>query len=180
MNSEVFIIVATSQDGYISKKNKQGESSTKWTSPEDTKFFKDKTIKAGVVIYGSKTYLTIPDKFRPLKDRLNVVYTKNPDSIKPKDNLLTTKLPPKELITLLKKKGYNQIAICGGHSIYNLFIQSGVVDKIYQTVEPVTFNSGVPFLSGKSQKLLTQIDTIPLSETTKVKVWQVEKRQPNS
>ena len=175
MKKEVFIIVATSQDGFISPKNKQGQSSTKWTSPEDTKFFKEKTKQAGVIIYGSKTYLTIPDKFRPLKNRLNVVYTKNPDSIKPKNNLLITQLPPKKLITLLNDKGYNQIAICGGHSIYELFIQSGVVDIIYQTIEPVTFNDGVPFLSKNSQSLLTQIDTLSLSESTKVKVWQVEK-----
>ncbi len=180
MKTEVFIIVATSLDGYISPQNKQDQSSTKWTSPEDTKFFKEKTLEAGVVIYGSKTYLTIPNKFRPLKDRLNVVYTKNPDSIKPKDNLLITKLPPKELITLLNDKGYNQIAICGGHSIYNLFIQSGVVDKIYQTIEPITFGSGVSFLSDSSKNLLTQIDTISLSKSTKVKVWQVEKNKLNS
>lgn len=175
MKKEVFIIVATSQDGFISKKNKQSQSSTKWTSSEDTKFFQEKTKQAGVVIYGSKTYLTIPDKFRPLKDRFNVVYTKNPDSIKPEDNLLITQLPPKELITLLNDKGYSQIAICGGHSIYELFIQSGIVDRVYQTIEPITFNSGVPFLSENSQNLLTQIDTIPLSESTQVKVWQVEK-----
>ena len=180
MKKEVFIIVATSQDGFISPKNMQGQSSTKWTSPEDTKFFAQKTKTAGVVIYGSKTYLTIPDSFRPLKDRLNVVYTHNPDSIPSKSNILTTQLPPQKLIPLLQSKGYSQIAICGGHSIYELFIQSGVVDRVYQTIEPVTFNNGVPFLSASSQSLLTQIDTIPLSESTKIKVWQVEKIQPNS
>ena len=71
----VFIIASVSADGYIA--SKESETSTNWTSSEDTQFFRQKTKEAGVVIMGRTTYETIPTKYRPLKDRLNIVYTSN-------------------------------------------------------------------------------------------------------
>jgi len=49
-----------------------------WISKRDLKFFSDKT-KTNVVIMGINTYLSIPERIRPLKNRLNIVLTSNPD-----------------------------------------------------------------------------------------------------
>jgi dihydrofolate reductase len=47
-----------------------------WKSKKDMCFFFNKT-KNNVVIMGKNTYFSLPQEFRPLKDRLNVVLTNN-------------------------------------------------------------------------------------------------------
>lgn len=49
-----------------------------WNSKKDLNFFLDKT-KHNVVIMGKNTYFSLP--CRPLKNRLNVVLTSNPNDI---------------------------------------------------------------------------------------------------
>ena len=50
-------------------------------SDEVLKYFKELT-DGNVVIMGSKTFFSIPVKFRPLKNRLNLVLTNNKDLLK--------------------------------------------------------------------------------------------------
>src|SRR5258708_36358321 len=106
----VFIIAAMTLDGFIAQDVTQ--ISTSWTSQEDKKFFRDRTKQAGVIVMGAKTYQTIG---RPLPDRLNIVYSKNPTpSITPAENLQVTSAAPADLIAELAAKGHTEIAICGG------------------------------------------------------------------
>ena len=49
-----------------------------WSIKEDMAFFKEKTI-GNIVIMGLNTFLSIPTRFRPLKDRLNIVLTSRYD-----------------------------------------------------------------------------------------------------
>ena len=59
--------------------NKRGigkNGSIPWFIKEDLKFFKRLT-KGHAVVMGSKTFFSIPDKYRPLPDRLNLVLTNN-------------------------------------------------------------------------------------------------------
>ncbi len=153
---KTFIIAAISLDGFIARF--QNDFSLDWTSKEDKKFFIETTKKAGVVIFGSKTYETIG---KPLKDRLNVVYStqKNyPDT-------LTTSLPPKELLLKLEQKGFNEAAICGGSSIYTLFMKENLVDEIYLTVEPVIFGNGIKLFNEKINTNLELIDFKKLNDS---------------
>ena len=48
-----------------------------WKSKKDMRFFFNKT-KNNVVIMGKTTYFSLPQEFRPLKDRLNIVLTSKP------------------------------------------------------------------------------------------------------
>lgn len=140
---ELFIIVATSADGFIAK-NKEHLSVT-WTNKEDKKRFVELSKDAGVVIMGSNTFKTMP---KPLKDRLNVVYSKSmtekdlPPAEVDRPVLITSKTPA-ELVTELEAKGYTKAAICGGSEIYSLFLESGLVKKIYLTIEPILFGNGI-------------------------------------
>ncbi|MDP2651279.1 MAG: dihydrofolate reductase [bacterium] len=45
-----------------------------WRLPDDMKWFKETTV-GHIVVMGRKTWDSIPPKFRPLPDRLNVVLT---------------------------------------------------------------------------------------------------------
>ena len=49
-----------------------------WISKKDLKFFSNKT-KNNIIIMGINTYLSIPERIRPLKNRLNIVLTSKPD-----------------------------------------------------------------------------------------------------
>lgn len=192
---KTFIIASISADGFItpSSSNLAGPS-TSWTSREDTDFFKQKTLDAGVIIMGRKTYDTIPEKFRPLKNRLNIIYTTHPNKVTnslPLDNHeiqntkykihpLTTGMDPNEIIAFLAENNFESVAITGGTSIYTQFLQAGVVDEIFLTIEPVLFGTGTPLFDKSIEIKLHLLETIDLSGQTKVLHYQVSKSTPQS
>lgn len=65
------LIYAQSKNGYIGMNGK-----LPWHIPADLKYF-SKTTKGSVVIMGMKTWLSIEDNHKPLKNRLNIVVTRN-------------------------------------------------------------------------------------------------------
>ena len=141
-----FLIAALTADGFIGRD--AAHNSTRWTSKEDAEWFAQKSKTAGVVVMGRATYETIN---RPLPDRVVVVYSRKTDQTKLAENQLKlekgqvyyTQLEPQKLLDQLKNLGFNEVAISGGSSIYTMFIQAGVVDKLYLTIEPVLFGEGI-------------------------------------
>lgn len=161
---EVFIIVAETADGFIAKNESHPAS---WTSKEDKKRFIELTKKAGVMIMGGSTFKTLP---WPLKDRLNIVYTRDAESYAKnvphaKDNparnakVEITSTSPEKLIESLAERGYESIAICGGSQIYTMFMNSGLVDKIYLTIEPLVFGKGMGIFNANVEKNLKLVST---------------------
>ncbi|HRJ35584.1 MAG TPA: dihydrofolate reductase, partial [Flavobacteriales bacterium] len=67
----ISLIVATAPDGAIGKDNK-----LLWHLPADMKYFRE-TTSGHCVITGRKNYESIPEKFRPLPNRTNIVLTRN-------------------------------------------------------------------------------------------------------
>lgn len=64
---KVKVIVAIDDNNCIGKDNE-----LLYCNSEDMEHFKNLTI-GNVVIMGRKTYFSIPEKFRPLRNRLNIV-----------------------------------------------------------------------------------------------------------
>ena len=151
----VFLIVAQSADGFIAKNSTH--LATDWTSKEDKKFFTERTKKAGVVVMGSTTYETF---MRPLKDRLNIVYSRG----KTYEGVETTQKPPIELITELQDRGYEEVAICGGASIYTLFMDAGCIQTIYLTQEPILFGQGISLFNKPIDQKLSLLSFEKLNE----------------
>lgn len=150
----VFLIAAVTIDGFIARNH--DEPSTAWTSKEDSRWFHTKTTEAGVVVMGRTSYVTIPEPYRPLKNRLNVVYTSQAtDGLeKASDAEWRTNLEPKELLERLTVEGHEQVAIAGGQRVYSDWMRSGLVNTLYITVEPVVFGQGIKlFDSGVSAEL---------------------------
>lgn len=138
---KVFLIAAISVDGYIGPDHTH--TSLEWTSKEDTKLFVHLTKEAGVVVMGGSTYRTIG---KPLKGRRNIVYSHS--SIE-QEGVEVTQEDPKELVARLAGEGHAQLAVCGGQSIYDMFLQAGIVDELYLTVEPIIFGKGLPLTSAR-------------------------------
>ncbi|MCW1908202.1 MAG: dihydrofolate reductase family protein [Candidatus Saccharibacteria bacterium] len=135
----VFLIAATSIDGFIGRGPGHFPD---WTSPEDTEFFVQKTKAAGVLVMGATTYQTLIDKGRKLPGRRVIVYTNNPTKF---DGAVeTTSKTPKALCQQLEAEGVTDLAVCGGSTIYGLFVASGMVNELFITVEPLVFGAGLP------------------------------------
>lgn len=135
-----FLIAAISADGFIAPLGGESKSSTAWTSGADKEFFVQKTREAGIVIMGSRTYETIG---RPLPGRHTIVYSND----KTYEGVETTSKDPHLLLEDLEKRGYKEVAICGGASVYTMFLEAGLINTLYLTVEPILFGQGVPLLS---------------------------------
>nr|AIA19053.1 Dihydrofolate reductase [uncultured bacterium] len=122
----VFLIAAITLDGFIAEETSQ--VSTSWTSPEDKKWFNERTKKAKVIVMGSSTYKTIG---RPLPGRLTIVMTRSsiPEATSNSTELRTFQGDPGELIDMLEKEGYEEVAICGGAQIYTQFLKARIINK---------------------------------------------------
>ncbi len=177
---KVFIIAALSADGFISPK--KDTNSFNWTSKADKQWFIKKSKDAGVVIYGRKTYETFN---KPLPNRLNIVYSRKKnvkktldqallDKSETKTRLCFTDLLPSDLIKKLDSAGYSQVAICGGATIYDLFMKSGVVNTLYLTHEPVIFGQGVSLFKSPYRQEIKLEKIHKLDEQTVVMEYEVK------
>lgn len=68
----VVLIAAVARNGVIGKGNRM-----LWRIAEDMAFFK-RTTTGHAVIMGHKTWLSLPERFRPLPDRRNIVLSRDP------------------------------------------------------------------------------------------------------
>ncbi len=175
----VFLIAAISIDGQIAEATDQ--VSTAWTSKEDHKFFVQRTKQAGAMVFGSSTFRTFN---RILPGRANIVYTRDVEQFRAStpltvvevtgdttelqntEVLYATSLEPKTLVAVLEKAGVNELAVCGGSSIYAQFVKAGVVQTLYLTLEPIAIGKGVPLFAESVQTRLTLNNVTHLSEQT--------------
>ena len=89
-----------------------------WNIPSDLKNFKKLTTDS-VVIMGRKTYESIPKKFRPLPNRINIVLSRSTTKENyPQEDILIANNPEQ---AINQAKTYNKpVFIIGGAQIYQL------------------------------------------------------------
>ena len=109
------------------------DGSIPWKSKKDMQFFYE-TTKNHVVVMGKNTYLSLPSKNRPLKERYNIVLTNNPEffeeDAKKYENVHFTKddeklhaiFTKKDLIFFPQLKSDYKIFIIGGKMLYEKYI----------------------------------------------------------
>lgn len=102
------LIVAVDENWGIGKNNKLLVS-----IPSDMKFFRSET-NGKVVVMGRKTLESFPNGL-PLKNRTNIVLTRDPD-FRVKDAVIVHDIP--ELLEELKKYPDDQIYVIGGGKVY--------------------------------------------------------------
>ena len=125
----MYAILAYDMNNGISK---NGE--IPWKSKTDINFFYNIT-KGNIVIMGKNTFLSLPENCRPLKNRLNIVLTTNPqlysedNKYKFNDGLIFTSNHYVYQEILQNKEKYNRsflnpdfkIIIIGGKQIYDIY-----------------------------------------------------------
>ena len=130
----ISIIVAVANNLAIGKNN-----DLLWHLPEDMKFFKE-TTKGHCIITGRKNYFSIPERFRPLPNRTNIVVTRD-EELKLEGAIVVNSIP--KAIEIAKKEEGEEVFIIGGGEIYKQSLT--FVDRIYITEVDVTFDDADTF-----------------------------------
>jgi len=119
--SQVVIIVAYDSNKVIGDGHK-----LLWHIPEDIKTFKETTINHPCIM-GRLTWESLPIKYRPLPNRLNIVISKTPTRLVDKNVKFFTNV--EESINFAKSLD-REVYIIGGGSIYLYCIENNLVDII--------------------------------------------------
>ena len=138
---KVIMVMAVTPNGYIAREN----DDTSWVTKEDWKRFKDISKKIGCVIIGRRTYeAVIAESQFPLPGRLNVVVTHEKIENKwGEDKVIFTGKSPKDILEMLKKKGFKKACVAGGGINNANFMKQGLIDEILVDVEPTIFGKGI-------------------------------------
>ena len=115
----VTIIVAHSRNRVIGK---AGE--IPWHLPSDLRRFRELTV-GHTVVMGRKTYESLPEKFRPLPDRTNVVISRNPAYT------LQDCLVAHSIEQAIAFAGSDLVFVIGGEQVYHLALP--LADRILAT-----------------------------------------------
>ncbi len=128
----------------------------------------DKT-KLNAVIMGRRTWESIPDKYRPLKGRYNIILSNNKQfaeqikQLNPKDTIVKSSLS--EAMHMLSNdeilsNRIENIFIAGGSGLYAEALNSPLIDKIHltQVLQTFTFDTKVPNINQDLFDLIEQSD----------------------
>ena len=157
---KTFILAVTTLDGFIAYDDEH--ASTEWTSAEDKRYFVRTTKAAKIMLMGSTTLKTIG---RVLPGRQTVVLSSRPkeDMIAAYglegnlDDLRVFNASPRKVLTLLEQEGHEQVAICGGTSLYTQCMQDNLVDEVQVIIEPVVFGHGKRLFSDTALSVRLQL-----------------------
>lgn len=103
-----------------------------WKIKDDLARF-SKLTQGSIVVMGRKTWESIPENKRPLKNRVNIIVTRFPSKYNSKDKDNEVYVAEEELESFLNIMGKHQdIFIIGGRFLYEKFM--GTADRIYATL----------------------------------------------
>nr|AIA14313.1 Dihydrofolate reductase [uncultured bacterium] len=115
-------IAAVSQNHVIGRNN-----DLPWNLPDDMRFFMQ-TTKGHHCVMGRKNYDSIPDKFRPLPNRTNIVVTRQADFKAPGCIVVNS---IERAVSIATSNGETELFIIGGADIYRSAMP--VTQRMYLT-----------------------------------------------
>ena len=110
-----------------------------WELPADLRHFREVTVRTkrtdskNAVVMGRRTWQSIPAKFRPLPDRVNVVLSRDAQFSIPVGGLVARSL--EEVSGILDKGPFSieTVFVIGGQQIYEAALAEGGCRRIYIT-----------------------------------------------
>jgi len=134
---KVAMIVAMDEDGFIGRGNR-----LPWRLASDMARFKALTEGDGFnsVIMGRRTWDSLPDSFRPLPERVNIVMSRDTNW---QAEGAETALYIGRAIELAYAEGSDECWIIGGAQVYEMFLER--VDEIHLTTVHTSGSGEVKF-----------------------------------
>ncbi len=120
----ISLIVAIAENNVIGKDN-----DLIWHLPNDMKFFKEKTLNHHIIT-GRRNYVSIPEKYRPLANRTNIVLTRQTDF---KEDGCVISHSLEDAIAYAKENNETELFIIGGGQIYKEALEKELIDRMYIT-----------------------------------------------
>lgn len=128
------LIAAISRNGVIGRDNR-----LLWHLPEDMKHFRARTMGSPVIM-GRKTWESLPEKFRPLPGRRNIVVTRQPGFMAAGAAMAASLA---EALSAATRDGAVRAFVIGGAQIYNEALP--LADEIILTEIDRDFEGDVHF-----------------------------------
>lgn len=156
---KVILVLVSSVDGKITRD--RDALVTAWTSPEDQDYFKSLIDKNNLIIMGRHTYAAVQPAAQ--KGKLRIVYTHQPQQYAlshVSGQLEFTNESPAVLLERLNKTGYKRALLVGGSETASHFLQAGLVDEIWLTLEPVIFGKGMAMVKQIALDVLLTLKTV--------------------
>lgn len=128
---EIIAVLAMDEHRLIGAKN-----GLPWHIPEDMKRFRDLT-HGGVVVMGRNTYNSLPEAYRPLPHRRNIVLSREPfDAVESYQSI-------DAMLAVLRRESIDRCFVIGGAQIYGEFFQRGWIDRVELTLITGTHDGDV-------------------------------------
>ena len=139
------LMFACSQDGFIAKK--EGDNPSLWTSEEDHKLLIENIDRSDWSVMGRKTH-----ELNPKQNRKRVVFSRKVKIIEPINPIIKNQFYFNPDISqwsdFEKLVGLNsKVLILGGTRVHDFFLYLDVLSKIYITIEPLNFKTGIKAFS---------------------------------
>lgn len=140
-------IAALTIDGKIARHH---DHFPDWTSPEDKVVLSEILDTCDVVVVGNTTYKIAEVQ---LSKRNCIVFTRTTPTPKPlRDNLLL--FNPSNASIEVALEPYNKVALLGGAQIYTYFMERGLIDELFLTIEPLVFGNGLDLFEFTSDETI--------------------------
>ena len=148
----------------VDRKNAIGKGGKlPWHYSADMKFFRETTTGHAVVM-GRKTWLTIG---KPLKDRLNIILSRDPN-IEPQDSLLV--LTDVDSVISFNNSLTTDLFVIGGAQIYQAFLPH--IEKWIITEVPLTVSGADAFMPEGYLEGFKEVDSKSLDDDLIVKFYE--------
>src|SRR5258706_3283771 len=147
LDMRVLALAAITADGLIGR---SAHHLVNWSSREDKRMFAGTSRVAGVIVMGRSTYEVMG---KPLSDRLQIVLTSRPEAYHSIAGVVEfTAQPPAEVLADLERRGFKEVVIGGGGSVYHAVFLAGRGDEVWVSVLPLLFGPGGSLFGGVSAR----------------------------
>jgi len=147
---KVTLYMVTTPNGMISKPN----DILSFINDFEWQGIMKKAYDTGNCVMGRHAYESLLRKGKFPYNCLNVVMTKSKikaasKSNKWPDKVIFTNKGPKQVIEMLKEKGFEEVLLVGGGRLNASFMKQGLVDEIVLNVAPEMFTKGTRLFEGR-------------------------------
>lgn len=173
----VVLIAAQSLDGFLAKHETPG---TDFTSAADKAWFPACLRDFDTCVMGAQTWRVSRNEIlaAPYSGRRRIIMTRDPEALAgdaQPGRIEFTCEPAIELVARLSSESVARCALLGGGVINGLFLQAGLVDELWVTVEPVLFGEGRPVAEGKLDVALSLAEVVKLGPDTLLLKYSVQR-----